>query len=114
LTAYYSSVNVTLVAITGGAESAPPLFCEGDFGMRRIKMHLAVLAAMTLLMVGFAPAAMADDFSRNCFPFCNDFRHDDFDHHDLFVNDFDEFDDVFDDCEFIGFDGDDPVFLCEF
>jgi hypothetical protein len=82
--------------------------------MRRIKMHLAVLAAMTLLMVGFAPAAMADDFGRNCFPFCNDFRHDDFDHHDLFVNDFDEFDDVFDDCEFIGFDGDDPVFLCEF
>ena len=44
--------------------------------MRRIKLLLAVVAAITMLMVVSAPA-MADDFGRDCFPFCDNDRHDD-------------------------------------
>jgi len=90
--------------------------------MRRIKLLLAVVAAMTMLMVVSAPAALANDFDHDCFPFCSDHRdfdHHDFDEDDLFINDFDDFDDFdedfveLDDCEIIGFDGDDAIVVCE-
>ena len=87
--------------------------------LRRIKVMLALAAAMTMLLVvvGAAPA-MADDIDRQCFPFCDGHNHNDFDnfdHHD-FVNfdhnDFDEFD--IDDCELAFIDGDDElVWVCE-
>ncbi len=95
--------------------------------MRRIKLILAVAAALTVLMVVAAPA-MANDLDRACFPFCdgNDFGHhnnnDDFfidDNDDFFIDEFEEFDEFdeafveFDDCEFIGFDGDDAIVVCE-
>jgi hypothetical protein len=87
--------------------------------MRRMKVLLAVVAAMTMLMVMSVPA-MADDFGRNCFPFCND-HHNDFDHHDFdddgfFINDFDNFDNnvEVDDCDLLGFDGDgNAIFACD-
>jgi hypothetical protein len=62
-------------------------------------------------MVVSAPA-MANDLDRACFPFCHDHR--DFDRHDF--DDFDDFDEDFielDDCEFVGWDGDEAVYVCE-
>jgi len=103
-------VIVKAVAANSGPDP-PPLFGEGDFVMKRIKLLLAVVAAMTMLMVASAPA-MADDIDRACFPFCDDHHHHDFDEHDLFIDDFDDFAEL-DDCEFVGFDGDEAVFLCE-
>jgi len=57
--------------------------------MRRIKAILAVAAAMMLLVVMAVPA-MADDFDRDCFPFCDGHHHDN-DRHD---NDGDRVEDV--------------------
>lgn len=39
----------------------------------------------------------------------------DFDNHDRFINDFDHFEAFaeLDDCEFVGWDGDEAVFVCE-
>jgi hypothetical protein len=92
---------------------SPPLFIEGEFVMRRMKVLLAVVAAMTMLMMMSVPA-MADDFGRNCFPFCND-HHNDFDHHDddFFINDFDNDFAELDDCEIVGWDGDQALVVCE-
>ena len=87
--------------------------------MRRIKLLLGVVAAMTMLVVVSAPA-MADDFGRDCYPFCND--HQGFNDHDLFINDLDDdfkddfdddIDDFFDKCVFVGYDGDEAIFVCE-
>jgi hypothetical protein len=89
--------------------------------LRRIKVLLAVIAAMAMMMVVSVPA-MADDFGRDCYPFCNDhhndFFFDDFDRHDdFFLNDFDDFDDDFaelDDCEIVGWnDFDEAIVVCE-
>jgi hypothetical protein len=77
------------------------------FGMRRTKLLLAVAAAMAMLMVGSTPA-MANDW------YWSDHR--DFDNHDLFTNDFDDFDENFfelDDCELVSFFDDEAVLVCE-
>jgi hypothetical protein len=85
--------------------------------LRRIKLLLAVIAAMSLMMMVSAPA-MANDLDRDCFPFCDDHHHNghhDFDRHDFFIDEFDEFEDFddLDDCEFIGWDGDEAIYVCE-
>jgi hypothetical protein len=84
--------------------------------VRRIKLILAAAAAVMVLMVVAAPA-MANDLDRACFPFCD--GHNLGHHHtndDFFIDEFDEFDEVFvelEDCEFVGFDGDEAIFVCE-
>jgi hypothetical protein len=45
--------------------------------MRRIKTVLGVVAVMAAMLVAFAAPAIADDFGRDCFPFCDNDRHDD-------------------------------------
>jgi hypothetical protein len=115
---------------------SPPLFGKGEYVLRRIKLLLAVVAAMSMLLVMAAPA-MADDFNRDCYPFCNDHRdfdghnfygHDNFYGNDSFLNDFyEDYDDdddddddddgdfyTFDDCELVSFYGEEAVFVCEF
>jgi len=71
--------------------------------MRHTKLVLAIVALLTMMMaVGAAPAMADADIDRECFPFCDGHHHD--------------FDDTFvevDDCEFVGFDGDEAVFVCE-
>ncbi len=63
--------------------------------MRRIKLLLAVVAAMSMSMLVSAPA-MAD--------------HLDFEEHDLFI---DEYFVELDDCELIFIEGDEAVYVCE-
>ena len=76
--------------------------------MRRIKLLLAVVAAMTMLVVMSAPAIAHD----------RDNHHDGFDgHHNTFINDFEAFDYEdfveLDDCELVSlFDGQ-FVIVCE-
>jgi len=94
--------------------------------MRRTKLVLAMVVLLTMMMAVGAAPAMADDIDRDCFPFCNgnhhnhnDFDHHDFDENDFFINDIDDLDDLdedfaeLDDCEFVGFDGDEAVFACD-
>jgi hypothetical protein len=96
---------------------SPPLFGKGEFFLRRIKLLLAVVAAMSMLMMVAAPA-MANDWDWN--DDRNDFNHNNgFNHNDFFLDDFDDFDDFdedfveLDDCEFVGWDGDEAVIVCE-
>ena len=77
--------------------------------LRRIKVILALAAAMTMLLAVGAAPAMADDIDRQCFPFCDGHNHNDnFDHNDF--DNFDEFD--IDDCELAFIDGE-LVWVCE-
>ena len=122
---------------------SPPLFGEGESVLRRIKMLLAVTTIMATLLAMNAGPALADDdgcigprgdngkcigvetdrghhdFDRHDFDnhdfFLNDFDRHDFDNHDFFLNDFDGFEDFaeLDDCEFVRWDGDEAVFVCE-
>ncbi len=74
--------------------------------MRRIKLLVVTVAAMTMLIVVAAPA-MAGDW---------DDHHEDFDGHGLFINGFEDFDEDFvelDDCELVSFYDDEAVLVCE-
>jgi hypothetical protein len=86
--------------------------------LRRIKMLLAVVAAMSMLVVLSAPA-MANDWGWN---HNRDFDgHKDFDGNDLFLNAFEDFDDedaeeeffALDDCQIVSFFEDQAVIVCE-
>ena len=85
----------------------PPLFGKGEYVLRRIKLLLAVVAAMSMLMVMAAPAM------------ANDFDHNDVNHNDLFIDNFDyedfDYEDFveFDDCELVAFFDEEAVFVCE-
>jgi hypothetical protein len=83
--------------------------------LTRIKLLLAVVAAMSMLMVVAAPA-MANNFDHNDFN-RNNFDHNDFDRNDFFIDNFDEeFDEdfvEFDDCELVSFFDEEAVFVCE-
>jgi hypothetical protein len=118
---------------------SPPLFGKGESVLRRIKMLLAVTTIMATLLAMNAGPALADDDgcigprgdNGNCIGVETDRgHHDDWndwdwndrdwnDRHDLFLNDFDDFDhrdsflNDFDDCEFIGWDGDEAIYVCE-
>jgi hypothetical protein len=87
----------------------PPLLGKGEFVLRRIKVILAVAAAMMLMVVGAVPA-MADDIDRECFPFCN--GHNNNDRNDFELDDIDESFIELDDCELAFFDGEE-VLVCE-
>jgi hypothetical protein len=81
--------------------------------LRRVKLLLAVVAAMSMLLLVAAPA-MANDWDWND---RNDFNHNNgFNHNDFFLNDFDDFDEdfvEFDDCELVSFFDEEAVFVCE-
>lgn len=94
--------------------------------MRRLKLILLVTTIMaTLLAMNAGPALAADDGcigprgdNGNCIGVetdrgDHDFDRHDFDNHDFFINEFDEDFAELDDCEFVGFDGDEAVFVCE-
>ena len=96
--------------------------------MRRIKLLLAVTTIMATLLAMNAGPALADDDgcigprwdNGRCIGVetdrgHHDFDRHDFDNHDFFLNDFDSFEDFaeFDDCEFVRWDGDEAVFVCE-
>jgi hypothetical protein len=92
--------------------------------LRRIKLLVAVVAAMTMLVAMSAPA-MANDWG---WDHNRDFDgHNNFYGNDSFLNDFyedyddDDYDDdddedfyTFDDCELVSFYGEEAVFVCEF
>ncbi len=44
--------------------------------MRRIKLVLGVLALLAMLLAVTAAPAIADNIDRDCFPFCDNGRHD--------------------------------------
>jgi hypothetical protein len=83
--------------------------------LRRIKLLLAVVAAMSMLLM--AAPAMANDWDWNDRNHNNGFDHnDDFNHNDFFLDDFDDFDEdfvEFDDCELVNVFDDEAVFVCE-
>ena len=98
--------------------------------MNRLKLILLVTTIMATLLAMNAGPALADDDgcigpradNGNCVGVEEDRNHhdwddwDDFDNHGFFINDFDDFDDDdFDDldCEFIGWDGDEAIYICE-
>ncbi len=94
--------------------------------MRRLKLILVVTTIMATLVAMNAGPALADDDgcigpradNGNCIGVEKDRDHhdwNDFDNHDLFINDFDSFEAFveLDDCEFVGWDGDEAVFVCE-
>ena len=95
--------------------------------MGRLKLILAVATIMATLLAMNAGPALADDDgcigpigdNGKCIGVETDRDHNDFDHNDFFLNDLDDFEDIdedfveIDDCEFFGWDGDDPIFLCE-
>lgn len=101
--------------------------------MKRLKLILVVTTIMATLLAMNAGPALADDDgcigprwdNGKCIGVEEDQNHHDwddwddwdFDRHDFFINDFEDFDDDFaelDDCEFIGWDGHDALYVCEF
>jgi hypothetical protein len=97
--------------------------------LRRIKMLLAVTTIMATLLAMNAGPALADDDgcigprgdNGNCIGVETDRGHhdwndcdwdgcdrdfEDFDHHNSFINDFD-------DCELVRWDGDEAIYVCE-
>ena len=100
--------------------------------MRRLKLILLVTTVMATLLAMNAGPALADDDgcigptwdNGNCIGVETDRGdHDwddrddwkDFDNHDFFINDFDDYEDFaeLDDCEFVGWDGDEAIYVCE-
>jgi hypothetical protein len=102
--------------------------------LRRIKLLLAVTTIMATLLAMNAGPALADDDgcigprgdNGNCIGVETDRDHDDWndwdwnDHHDLFLNDFEDFDEDFDedfveldDCEFFFWDHHRAIYVCE-
>ncbi len=71
--------------------------------LRRMKVLVAVVAAMTMLMMVAAPA-MADDWNWKD-------RHDN-DRHDYFIDYYEDFYDDFE-CEFLGYYDGEAIFACE-
>ena len=95
----------------------PPLFGKGEYVLSRIKLLLAVVAAMSMLMVMAAPA-MANDFDHNDVNhndlFIDNFDYDNFDYDNFDYEDFDYEDFVeFDDCELVAFFDDEAVIVCD-
>ncbi len=93
--------------------------------MRRIKLLVAVVAAMTMLVVMAAPAMAGDWDDRHHDDFFDGRHHDDEDfdgRHSLFINDFEDFDDEdfdyedyveLDECELVSLYDDEAVLVCE-
>ena len=106
--------------------------------MRRIKLVLAMATVLVGMLALQAGPALADDDgcigpradNGNCIGVEEDRGHHDwndsdwddcdwdyadFDNHDLFINDFDDYEDFteLDDCEFVGWDGDEAIYVCE-
>ncbi len=80
------------------------MFVEGGNVLGRIKVLVAVVAAMTMLMMVAAPA-MADDWNWKD-------RHHDNDRHDYFIDYYEDFYDDFE-CEFLGYYDGEAIFACE-
>jgi hypothetical protein len=94
--------------------------------LRRIKLLLAVVAALSMLMAMSAPAMANDwgwDHTRD-FDGHNFDGHKDFDGNGLFLNDFEDFDDdddddddddffTFDDCAWVASFDDQVLILCD-
>ena len=94
--------------------------------MRRIKLVLAMATVLVGMLALQAGPALADDDgcigprgdNGQCIGVEEDRNHhnhhnwNDFDNHEWFINDFDDFAEL-DDCEFVGFDGDEAIYVCE-
>jgi hypothetical protein len=100
----------------------PPLFGKGESVLRRIKLLLAVVAALSMLMVMAAPA-MANAFDHNEVNhndlLIDNFNDEDFDDGDFDDEDFDDGDfddedfDEFEDCAWVASFDDQVLIVCD-
>ncbi len=96
--------------------------------MRRTKLVLAMATVLVGMLALQAGPALADEDgcigprgdNGKCIGVEEDRNHhnwNNFDNHDWFISDFEDldedFDDFFDNCELVGWDGDEAVYVCE-